>query len=86
MVTKGKQGQGYYLDKKHPGYNSLTGVDKKTKSKKQLALNGSTPSTASKRAKKREQDRIDEENRRVRFGQNIAKGMKYSTFISLVVS
>ena len=79
---QGKQGQGYYLDKRHPGYKGLLGLSRSGKKQKQKHGQDATPSpasssTAKKSAKKSKKDNKatqDEENRRVRFGKNIAKG------------
>jgi hypothetical protein len=66
------------LDKKHPGYKSLMGLgsNKKKKQKKQKveevhAANSTPPTKKSKKEKK------EDESRRVRFGENIAKGMSF---------
>jgi hypothetical protein len=84
FVAQGKQGQGYYLDKRHPGYKALMGVsgkrDKKRKQQQQAeveeegAAGMRTPDSSAKSAKKSKKNNKEEESRRVRFGQNIAKG------------
>jgi len=68
---RGKQGQGYYLDKRHPGYKSLVGSRKKKQKSHEQEPAPSTPKMSKKQRK-------EEESRRVRFGENIAKGYQDS--------